>query len=178
MKKTISIQPYCSPCGDLLLGSYDGSLCLCNWIVEKHPGRIARRLQRALAAEYTTGGSDVTREAAHQLDEYFARQRHTFDIPLLFVGTPFQKEVWAELLKIPYGHTVSYSELARCLGLATAVRAVANASGANAISIFAPCHRVIGSNHSLTGFGGGLAAKRFLLDWERQADAASLALRE
>lgn len=178
MKNLIHIQPYCSPCGDLLLGSYDGRLCLCNWTAEKHPGRVDRRLRRVFAAEYAEGGSDVTRKAARQLDEYFARRRRTFDVPLLFAGTPFQKAVWTELLKIPYGHTVSYGELARRLGLATAVRAVANASGANAISLFAPCHRVVGSDHSLTGFGGGLAAKRFLLDLEGQAGSASLPFRE
>ena len=178
MKNLIHIQPYCSPCGDLLLGSYDGRLCLCNWTAEKHPGRVDRRLRRVFTAEYAEGGSDVTRKAARQLDEYFARRRRTFDVPLLFAGTPFQKAVWTELLKIPYGHTVSYGELARRLGLATAVRAVANASGANAISLFAPCHRVVGSDHSLTGFGGGLAAKRFLLDLEGQAGSASLPFRE
>ena len=89
-----------------------------------------------------------------------------FDIPLLFIGTEFQKNVWHKLLEIPYGKTVSYGELAKLLGIPKAVRAVANANGANAISIFAPCHRVIGSDHSLTGYGGGLAAKRLLLDLE------------
>ena len=87
-------------------------------------------------------------------------------MPLLFVGTDFQKTVWNELLKIPFGTTVSYGEMARRIGMPKAVRAVANANGANAISILAPCHRVIGSDHSLTGYGGGLDVKRALLELE------------
>ena len=87
-----------------------------------------------------------------------------FDVPLLFVGTEFQKTVWNFLLTIPFGKTISYGEMARQIGLPKAVRAVANANGANSISIFAPCHRVIGSDRSLTGYGGGLEAKRLMLE--------------
>lgn len=104
--------------------------------------------------------------AARQLDEYFRGKRKSFDIPLLTVGTDFQKKVWRLLASIPYGSTASYSELSNLLGCPGAVRAVANANGANAISIFIPCHRVIGSDGSLTGYAGGLDAKRFLLDLE------------
>lgn len=167
MKETIYIQPYQSPCGELLLGSFGDKLCLCNWAVEKHPGRIDRRLQVLLDAEYVHEPSDVTREAARQLDAYFQRERQSFDIPLLFAGTTFQKRVWQQLLEIPYGATISYGELAHRLGIPKSVRAVANANGANAISLFAPCHRVIGSDGSLTGYGGGMDAKRFLLELER-----------
>ena len=87
-------------------------------------------------------------------------------MPLLFVGSHFQKSVWQMLLEIPYGQTISYGEMARRIGMPKAVRAVANANGANAISIFAPCHRVIGSDRSLTGYGGGLDTKKFLLALE------------
>ena len=87
-------------------------------------------------------------------------------MPLLFVGSDFQKSVWQMLLEIPYGQTISYGEMARRIGIPKAVRAVANANGANAISIFAPCHRIIGSDRSLTGYGGGLEAKKFLLELE------------
>ena len=135
--------------------------------MEKHPGRIDRRLQVLLDAEYVHEPSDVTREAARQLDAYFQRERQSFDIPLLFAGTTFQKRVWQQLLEIPYGATISYGELAHRLGIPKSVRAVANANGANAISLFAPCHRVIGSDGSLTGYGGGMDAKRFLLELER-----------
>lgn len=102
-----------------------------------------------------------------QLDEYFAKERKEFDLPLMFVGTGFQKSVWNALLSIPYGKTESYGALAARLGRPTAVRAVAGANGANAISIIVPCHRVIGSDHSLTGYGGGIEAKKYLLELEQ-----------
>ena len=165
-KNIIKTRRYESPCGTLLLGSFDGRLCLCDWQVEKRRDHVDRRLKRALQAEFENGTSDVIEKAVAQLDEYFAGKRKEFDVPLLFVGTDFQKKVWNELLNIPYGQTVSYGEMARCIGLPQSVRAVANANGANAISIFAPCHRVIGGDGSLTGYGGGLAAKKTLLELE------------
>ena len=166
MKNIIQISRYSAPCGEMILGAYEDKLCLCNWVTEKHPGRVKKRLQTFLKADYVEASSATIQEAVRQLDEYFREERRTFDVPLLFVGTDFQKQVWRQLLEIPYGHTVSYGEMAQQLGKPSAVRAVANANGANAISIFAPCHRVIGSNHSLTGYGGGLEAKRFLLRLE------------
>lgn len=166
MKNIIKIKRYESPCGTLLLGAYEDKLCLCDWQVEKHRDHVDRRLKRVLHAEFEEGTSPVIEEAISQLNEYFARKRTTFSVELLFVGSEFQKAVWNDLLKIPYGRTISYGEMARCIGMPKAVRAVANANGANAISIFAPCHRVIGSDHSLTGYGGGLAAKQTLLELE------------
>ncbi len=166
MKNIIKTRRYESPCGTLQLGSFDDRLCLCDWQVEKHRDHVDRRLKRALRAEFEDGTSDVIEKTAAQLDEYFAGKRKEFDIPLLFVGTDFQKKVWDELLSIPYGQTVSYGEMARRIGMPKSVRAVANANGANAISILAPCHRVIGSDGSLTGYGGGLAAKKMLLELE------------
>ena len=165
-KNIIKIRHYESPCGMLMLGSFDDKLCLCDWQIEQHRDHIDRRLKRMLNAEFEEGTSEVIDKAIKQLDEFFARQRKIFDIPLLFVGTDFQKTVWNELLKIPFGKTVSYGEMARRIGMPKAVRAVANANGANSMSIFAPCHRVIGSDHSLTGYGGGLDAKRTLLKLE------------
>ena len=141
----IRVQRYVSPCGELLLGAWKGQLCLCNWSKEKHPGRVEARLQRLLGAAYQEETSDVTREAARQLDEYFKGERQAFDLPLIMAGSDFQQRVWQELLKIPYGGTISYGELAKRIGQAQAVRAVANANGANALSIFIPCHRVIGA---------------------------------
>lgn len=165
-KNIIKIKNYKSTCGILILGSFKERLCLCDWQVEKHRDHVNRRLQRMLNAEFEEGTSEVIEKAAGQLDEFFAGQRREFDIPLMFVGTDFQKTVWNELLKIPFGQTVSYGEMARRIGMPKAVRAVANANGSNAISIFAPCHRVIGSDNSLTGYGGGLDAKQALLELE------------
>ena len=162
----IQIQRYHSPCGDLMLGSFEGKLCLCDWAVEKHRDIVDVRLRKILQADYEEKTSDIIRETGKQLDEYFDGKRTVFDIPLLFVGTDFQKKVWHKLLEIPYGTTLSYGELATRLDMPKAVRAVANANGANAISILVPCHRVIGSDHSLTGYGGGLDAKKTLLTLE------------
>lgn len=137
---------------------------MCDWPLEKH----RKRLERMLDAEFVEGSTPVIDRAIAQLDEYFAGLRRQFDIPLLLVGTPFQKSVWTELLAIPYATTISYAELARRIGRPTAVRAVANSNGANALSIFVPCHRVIGADSSLTGYAGGLLAKNYLLNLEKK----------
>jgi methylated-DNA-[protein]-cysteine S-methyltransferase len=106
-------------------------------------------------------------ESASQLTSYFAGKLRAFDIPLAPQGTPFQQQVWRALCDIPYGTTTSYAELARRIGKPNAVRAVGLANGSNPISIIIPCHRVIGSNGSLTGYGGGLPIKKALLELER-----------
>lgn len=168
-KNTIISYSYESPCGVLTLGSLGDRLCLCDWQVEKHRDHVDRRLQRILNAEFVEGTSDVIKKAVRELDEYFDGKRREFDVPLMFVGTEFQKRVWEELLTIPFGTTISYGEMARRIGMPTSVRAVANANGANSISIFAPCHRVIGSDNSLTGYRGGLGAKIHLLTLESSA---------
>jgi methylated-DNA-[protein]-cysteine S-methyltransferase len=106
--------------------------------------------------------------ARKQLEEYFAGERQTFDLPLHPLGTAFQVQVWRALAKIPYGTTISYAELARRIDQPQAVRAVGAANGRNPLPIVLPCHRVIGSDGSLTGFGGGLPTKRFLLGMEKR----------
>jgi methylated-DNA-[protein]-cysteine S-methyltransferase len=110
--------------------------------------------------------------ASRQLADYFAGQLTEFDLPLAPAGTPFQRRVWAALQAIPYGQTWSYAQLAGKIGQATAVRAVGLANGRNPIALVIPCHRVIGSDGSLTGYGGGLDRKRFLLDLEARAAAS------
>jgi methylated-DNA-[protein]-cysteine S-methyltransferase len=106
--------------------------------------------------------------AAAQLDEYFAGERHVFDLELSFArGTPFQQQVWRALCDIPYGETITYGALAARIGAPGASRAVGLANGRNPIGIIVPCHRVVGSNGTLTGYGGGLERKRLLLDLER-----------
>lgn len=110
-----------------------------------------------------------------QLAEYFAGERREFDVPLVLDGPPFQRQAWQALREIPYGETVSYGEQARRIGQPDAARAVGAANGQNPIAVIVPCHRVIGADGSLTGFGGGLSRKRLLLDLE--ADAVSAAIR-
>lgn len=109
----------------------------------------------------------VLQEAARQLQDYFAGGLREFQLPLAPVGTAFQQRVWRELLNVKYGETRSYGDIARSIGAAAAVRAVGAANGRNPIPIVIPCHRIIGTSGKLTGFGGGLPLKKFLLDLER-----------
>ena len=124
------------------------------------------RIKKLLDADYIEVDDELLKETRKQIDEYFIMQRQEFTLPLLMVGTEFQKSVWNALLKIPYGKTASYLELSKIIGNEKAVRAVANANGANAIAIIIPCHRIIGTNGKLTGYGGGLPLKKKLLDLE------------
>jgi methylated-DNA-[protein]-cysteine S-methyltransferase len=117
-------------------------------------------------ADDETAASRIVRETARQLGEYFAGTRRTFDLPLAPRGTAFQQRVWERLRAIPFGATASYVEIARALGDPKATRAVGAANGRNPISIVVPCHRVIGADGALTGFGGGIERKRWLLAHE------------
>ena len=159
MKNVICIQHYSSPCGTLVLASFADKLCLCDW-------------SNNLQASFKTETSSVLEETKRQLNEYFLCHRTSFDIPLHLIGTDFQQRVWNELPNIPYATTKSYKEIALSIGKPKAVRAVAGAIGANGISILIPCHRVVGSDNSLTGFAGGLGAKRMLLEIEMQIKSA------
>ena len=117
----------------------------------------------------TSSGEIRSHELERQLSEFFARERTRFDFPLDPKGTPFQRAVWNELLNIPFGETRSYLQIAKAIGRPTATRAVGAANGANPIPLIIPCHRVIGSNGKLTGYGGGLERKRWLLAHEGAA---------
>ncbi len=167
MSTIVHLQYYASPCGEIVLASVEDKLCLCDWSEHPCAEKNMRRLVRLLNAEFVEETSAVLEMAKIQLDEYFAGSRKTFDLPLALVGTDFQKRVWNALLEIPYGETRSYKEIALKVDNLKGVRAVAQAIGANGICIIIPCHRVVGSDHSLTGFAGGLEVKRFLLGKER-----------
>ncbi len=162
----ISIQYYKTNLVEFILGSYNNKLCLLDHRYRKKRETIDNRIQKNLKAVYVEQTSDVIEQCKKQLDEYFNMERKEFDIPLLLVGSEFQKSVWEALLKIPFGKTVSYLELSKNIGNEKAVRAVANANGANAISIIVPCHRIIGSDGSLTGYAGGLPLKKKLIEIE------------
>lgn len=156
------------------MGVYDGRLCMCDWVNGRRRGTADGRICRYLNAGYEEGFSPVIQRAKVQMEEYFAGRRQVFDIPLLFTGSDFQNMVWTELMRIPYGTTVSYAELARRIGKPNAVRAVANANACNPISLFVPCHRVIGSGGTLVGYGGGLEVKRALLTLEKTVSGYDL----
>lgn len=139
---------------------------MCDWMDGKRHAATARSLGRRLDTEYEDGCPELLSRAVGELNEYFAGVRTAFSIPMLAVGTEFQRRVWSELMNIPYGSTISYATLAGRTGNPRAVRAVASAVGANPLSILVPCHRVMGSDGNLTGYAGGLEAKRGLLDIE------------
>ncbi len=172
----VKIKRWQSPAGEMLVGSYEGRLCICDWTAGRRRDIIDRRIQRHLNARYEAGTSEIIEQAIAQLEEYFACRRQTFDIPLVFTGSEFQNTVWRELQQIPYGTTISYAELARRIRNPKAVRAVASANASNPISIIVPCHRVIGSNHTLTGYGGGLDTKKRLLELETATGSAEQSL--
>ena len=131
-------------------------------------GREWRDVERHAGAPAEAGEDARTRALGEQIAAYFAGRLRRFDVPLDLVGTPFQKNVWHALLQIPYGQTWSYAQEAAHIGRASATRAVAAANGQNKISIIVPCHRVIGSNGRLTGYGGGLPRKQWLLGLEQR----------
>ncbi len=166
--KTIYTREYESPAGILLLGSLENRLCLCDWKFRRNREAVDRRICRILGGEYREGNSPVLDEAARELTAYFSGSRNELKTPLLPAGTEFQNRVWKELKAIPRGTTLSYLELAGRIDSAGSVRASASAVGANGLSIFIPCHRVIGKNGKLTGYAGGLDAKKMLLDIENR----------
>ncbi len=155
-----------SPVGRLTLVSAGDALAAILWEHDR-PARVP--------VDLTVRDDDdpVLVEAQRQLGDYFAGARSAFEIPLAFAGTPFQREVWHALLRIPFGQTRTYAQIACEIGRPGAVRAVGAANGRNPISIVAPCHRVVGSDGSLTGFAGGLDAKAFLLALESRAGPAN-----
>ena len=176
-----------TPIESLILGAIGDKLCLCDWKDSKRRMQNDNRVKRLLKADLVyipslQDGLDTLSEAdalndsivvldkaERELREYFAGKRESFDILLLMAGTDFQKSVWRSLQDIPYGEVVSYMDIANRIDNPKGVRAVSQAIGSNPLSILIPCHRVVGSNGSLTGFAGGLEAKRCLLELEKRA---------
>ena len=148
-----------SPVGSLTVVASDAGLRAILWPVEK-PGRVS------FEENVVVGSHEVLDATIEQLTAYFDGERTDFDLPLDMVGTDFQQAVWRGLLEIPWGQTHSYGELATALGKPSASRAVGSATGRNPISVVVPCHRLVASSGKLTGFAGGLDAKRWLLDHE------------
>lgn len=155
-----------SPVGRLLVAAGGDGLRAIEFPRNRHPVRRDDG--------WIEGSHPLIDEARHQLDDYFAGKRTAFDLPLAPRGTPFQLSVWQALRAIPFGDTWTYGDLARHIGQPTAVRAVGAANGRNPIPIVIPCHRVIGSDGTLTGFGGGLPTKEFLLRLEGALPASLL----
>ena len=182
MSEPLDVFLYQSPVGEILLAATVRGLCLCDWRYRKQRERIDDRIRHFTGSTlrltdhvFSTRSvpsndptiPEVIREAVVQLNQYFNKTRQQFDVPLDPLGTAFQKSVWDALQNIPYGETRSYKQLAEQLQQPSAIRAVAAANGANALSIFIPCHRIIGSSGELVGYAGGLPAKKRLLELEQ-----------
>ncbi len=176
MKNQIQIQYYKTKIGELILGTYQDKLCLLDYRYRKMRTSVDNRLKRILNAEFVEQNNAILEETKKQIDEYLNQQRTEFDIPILLLGTDFQKQVWEALINIKYGKTASYLDLAKIINNEKAVRAVATANGANAIALIIPCHRIIGNDGKLVGYGGGLSIKKKLLDLENNTKKSQLRL--
>jgi AraC family transcriptional regulator of adaptative response/methylated-DNA-[protein]-cysteine methyltransferase len=167
-KPVVRIARIHTSLGPMLAAATGDALCLLEFVDRPMLETQLRRVQKRLGAVLVPGPTEVTRQTERELAEYFAGERLQFTVPLAVPGTPFQQRVWDELRTIPYGGMRSYAEQARAAGAPTSVRAVAHANGDNRIAILIPCHRVVGSDGSLTGYGGGLWRKQRLLELERE----------
>ena len=166
---TVVLRRIATPLGPMVAGSIDGDICFLEFADRRMLERQLKTLSRRLRCRFLPGMSPVLDSLARELDAYFDGRLEQFTVPLRVPGTDFQRAVWNALAEIPYGQTRSYADIAESLGRPTAVRAVACANGDNRIAIAIPCHRVIGKDGSLTGYGGSLWRKQRLLELERGA---------
>lgn len=157
-----------TPVGKMRVGATDQGICLFDFQYRKSIDSIMARIEMVSGEQFEEGEHAHFKLLEQQISEYFAGTRKEFSVPLHLLGSPFQKRVWEGLLQIPYGETRSYKQQSVFLGDEKAIRAVAGANGQNGIAIIVPCHRIIGENGSLTGYGGGLQRKKWLLDHERK----------
>jgi AraC family transcriptional regulator of adaptative response/methylated-DNA-[protein]-cysteine methyltransferase len=154
--------------GLMIAGAVDDGICLLEFSDRKMLNTEYKDLQRYLKTDLIEGENSHSITVKKELEEYFKGSLKEFSVPLITPGSSFQQAVWKELMKIPYGTTRSYQQQSVALGKPESIRAVANANGMNRISIIIPCHRVIGSDGHLTGYGGGLNRKKWLLDHEKK----------
>ena len=165
-QKVIDLKRIDTPLGTMYAAATDEGICMLEFTDRKMLETELKHLSKSLNANIIQGENSHFKILEEQLTEYFEGKRKEFSVPLHFVGSDFQKSVWEILMKIPYGETWSYAKQSEILGDSKKVRAVANANGMNKISILVPCHRVIGSDGNLTGYGGGIWRKQKLLELE------------
>lgn len=163
----VHLQQVLTPLGPMLAGAMEEGICLLEFTDRRMLAMQLGRLERKLDCVFMPGRTPAGAQLERELAEYFEGTRKAFDVPLVVPGSEFQRRAWDALREIPYGETRSYADQAGAIGAPTAVRAVARANGDNRIAIIIPCHRVIGSDGSLTGYGGGIWRKQYLLDHER-----------
>ncbi|MCG3123343.1 MAG: Bifunctional transcriptional activator/DNA repair enzyme Ada [Phycisphaerales bacterium] len=172
--RTLTARWLTTPLGPMVAVASDTGVCLLEFLDRRMLETNFRTLRGRLGCPIVPGASPFLDQVERELAEYFAGRRSVFDVPLHAPGTPFQELVWAELRRIPSGQTRSYQQIAAAIGRPSAVRAVARANGDNRIAILIPCHRVIGADGSLTGYGGGLDRKARLLEIEGVAGVSGL----
>lgn len=170
----ISLTSIKTPVGDMIAAATDNGICMLDYQYRKMLPAIQKRVSSHLQSDFVEQDHPLFNELKTQLDQYFTGKRKEFELPLLFSGTDFQQAVWKALLQIPYGKTRTYMEQAKILGDTNAIRAVAKANGENCLGIIIPCHRVIGSDGSLTGYAGGLRAKKWLLGHEAKHSGTAI----
>jgi AraC family transcriptional regulator of adaptative response/methylated-DNA-[protein]-cysteine methyltransferase len=172
--RTVHVTPIATPIGEMIAGATDSHLVMFEFEHRRLYGAQLDRIRALMDAEFVEGESRVHEQLRVELDEYFRGDRREFTVPMSAPGTPFQQQVWNALVRIPHGTTTSYGRLAESIGNPAAVRAVARANGDNRIAILIPCHRVIGSDGQLVGYGGGLWRKKKLLELEGRAQTLPL----
>lgn len=166
--KIIKTTKVKTPLGEMIAGATDDGLCILEFAGRETVNTELNDLSILLKSSFKDGENKHLKTLRKQLKEYFEGKRKEFTVPLVIPGTEFQQSVWRELIKVPFGSTKSYLEQAIAIKKPRSVRAVANVNGMNRISIIIPCHRIIGSDGSLTGYGGGLERKKWLLDHEKK----------
>lgn len=167
-QSTIMVYQLVTPLGIMLAGATADGLCLLEFNDRPELNAELEDLKRLLDAQVVEGKNSHILQTEQELKEYFEGKRKHFDVSLITPGTDFQMEVWNNLKDIPYGETISYQQQSEKMGSPDTIRAIAHANGCNRISIIIPCHRVIGKNGKLTGYGGGVDRKRWLLVHENQ----------
>ncbi len=156
-----------TPLGPMVLGSIEDKICFLEFYLPERYQEMSGKIRKTYDAELVEGSNSVIEQAEKELQEYFSGTRKVFTVPLDLRGSEFELKVWNQLLKIPYGQVCSYSDIAKRIRNLQSIRAVGGANHNNPIAIIVPCHRVVGKNGSLTGYGGGLEKKKFLLELEQ-----------
>ncbi len=167
-KDTLKASTFDTPIGSMLAIADEKKLYILEFFERKGLEQEIERLQKKYNYEIIAGKTDPIKSIESEIKAYFTDKLKKFKTPIHIIGTPFQKQVWNELLKIPYGITRSYLEQAKAIKKETAYRAVANANGANQLAIIIPCHRIINNNGNLGGYGGGIDRKKWLLEHEKK----------
>lgn len=167
MSNVIITKKIKTPVGEMILGALDAKICFLEFYLPERYKEMPGKLRKVFDAELVEGTNEVIEQAEKELQEYFAGKRKQFTVPLDLRGTKFELKIWDQLLKIPYGQVCSYSDIAKKIHNPKSVRAVGGANHSNPVAIIVPCHRVVGKNGSLSGYGGGMDKKKFLLQLEQ-----------